>query len=1118
MKSILSPRTALVAVAGLFLLGDGWNCIHCLRADEGPSSVKATVLDVPARAPDGSIRFHVHLDPSAAVHSKLPAAASQAEAAAALFEDNFDAGRKSQWHDVLGTSGSQSGKLHAASPRNDVVVSGIQQRDVSVGVDAEAAMQMGILLRYRDAKNFILAFYTPGARILGFHEVVDGNLGPWVRPVSTAGLSGQNLHMDAAVRGGVAKVAIRDEHGKTARTQAVMMRVTAPGTVGLYHDTSAPGTQRFDNFRVVRIAPLLGPDAVEVVVPASEGNENVVWSIGRRVRITGAVASAGAPGRIAMKVSGVKQIVPLVEGPADETLFPCGVPGKQWIGFPAQGFGPQPACGVVYRSGDEVTNGLPLGGIDTGCVDLETSGMLGYATIYNTHVPRRGPMNVPILGLGVGPKTWLLCDPQPKDGAGGYQPSAAGAKYTLWRNGKYEQTADMLTPVPMALNFDSLSTAREIHYWGHYPVADMEFQTDAPVRVGLRAWAPFLPGEVVDSMLPGAVFEVHLRNPGPNAQSGTIAFSFPGPLNKEAGAANFRRQAIEGDFRGVEVTAPLASWALGVIGDERPRVGGELGNDAAAWAKIARQLPAVGTAQSGASAAVDFRLAPGEVRVVRFAVTWCAPEWNAGGYNWAGAAHRFTHMYAKYYPSARQAAETLGKNHAALLHRILAWQQVIYAETSLPVWIRDSLVNNLHLITETGMWAQAKPPLPSWVRPEDGLFGMNECPRGCPQIECIPCSFYGNQPLVYFFPELARSTLRGYQGYQYSDGAPPWIFGGCTCGTPPIDFANPSRGYQWTSNGISGAAMVDRFLMCHDTPDGRLLKEFYPAVKKWMTWTVNLRTTPSYSVGERVIAMPNPDSKETATPPTEWFEAAFPGWAGMTAHVAGLHLAQLRITQRMAQKIGDRAYADQCEAWIKAGSEAMEKRLWDPQGYYLNYFEPVSGRKSPFVFGYQMDGEWITDHHGLPSALSAQRVKTVLETIKRCNIKLSSSGAVNYANPDASPYKPSQPGGWDYGTYSYFPPEVLMLAMNYMYEGQREFGLELARKVWHNMICVHGYTWDMTNIMRGDVDTGERTYGNDYYQDMMLWSLPAAIEGKDFAAPARPGRLVDRVIRASRAK
>jgi uncharacterized protein (DUF608 family) len=660
-----------------------------------------------------------------------------------------------------------------------------------------------------------------------------------------------------------------------------------------------------------------------------------------------------------------------------------------------------------------------------------------------------------------------------------------------------------------------LRTASEIHYWGHYPVADLEFQTDSPVSVGLRAWSPFLPGDVVGSMLPGAVFEVHLRNATPRPQSGTVAFSFPGPLEKEAGGKQFARRAAEGNFAGVEIVAPLASYALGVIGKEKIRLGGELGFSGVSWSKIHTELPAARDTHPGASAALDFSLAPGESRVVRFVLAWHAPAWNAGGYNWAGAPHTFTHMYAKHYSSARQAAEILARDHQRLLKRVLAWQKVIYAEEGLPVWLRESLVNVLHLVTETGMWAQAGPPLPSWVRAEDGLFGMNECPRGCPQIECIPCSFYGNQPLVYFFPEAALSTLRGYKGYQYGEGHPPWIFGGCTGGTPPIDFASPTKGYQWASNGISVAAMVDRFLMCHDTADRKLLREFYPVVKQWMTWTVALRTTPTYTIGERVISMPNP-APAGATPHTEWFEAAQPGWAGMTAHIAGLHLAQLRITQRMAQQIGDRPFADQCEAWIKAGSAAMENRLWDPRGYYLNYFEPDSGRKSEFVFGYQMDGEWITDHHGLPSALSPDRVKTVLQTIKRCNIKLSRSGAVNYANPDGSPYSPAKPGQWDYGAYSYFPPEALMLAMNYMYEGQRDFGLELARAVWHNIECLHGYTWDMPNIMRGDADTGERSYGNDYYQDLMLWSLPAAIEGKDFSAPASPGGLVDRVLRAAR--
>jgi hypothetical protein len=63
---------------------------------------------------------------------------------------------------------------------------------------------------------------------------------------------------------------------------------------------------------------------------------------------------------------------------------------------------------------------------------------------------------------------------------------------------------------------------------------------------------------------------------------------------------------------------------------------------------------------------------------------------------------------------------------------------------------------------------------------------------------------------------------------------------------------------------------------------------------------------------------------------------------------------------------------------------------------------------------------------------------------------------------------------------------------------------------------LQGYTWDLPNIMRGDVDTGERTFGNDYYQDMMLWSLPAALDGEVLSQPAQPGGLVSRVVAAAK--
>jgi uncharacterized protein (DUF608 family) len=81
-----------------------------------------------------------------------------------------------------------------------------------------------------------------------------------------------------------------------------------------------------------------------------------------------------------------------------------------------------------------------------------------------------------------------------------------------------------------------------------------------------------------------------------------------------------------------------------------------------------------------------------------------------------------------------------------------------------------------------------------------------------------------------------------------------------------------------------------------------------------------------------------------------------------------------------------------------------------------------------------------------------------------------------------------------------------------MYNGQKDLGLELTRRCLYNF-CENGTVWDQPNIIRGD--TGKRSFGADYYQNMMLWSLPAAIAGKSLEHPCQPGGLVDRVVKAA---
>lgn len=159
-------------------------------------------------------------------------------------------------------------------------------------------------------------------------------------------------------------------------------------------------------------------------------------------------------------------------------------------------------------------------------------------------------------------------------------------------------------------------------------MVDIEFHTDLPVAVGLRAWAPFVHGDMAASKIPGAVFEVHLRNSSSERQRGTLAFNFPGPDAQEARATDFRRRKIREDFRGAMVSSTGGvNYVLGVIGKEPVRLGGVPNATGDAWSNIADALPQPSYREAGggrlytdssSSAAVDFDLAAGESKIVRF--------------------------------------------------------------------------------------------------------------------------------------------------------------------------------------------------------------------------------------------------------------------------------------------------------------------------------------------------------------------------------------------------------------------------------------------------------------------------------------------------------------------
>jgi len=807
----------------------------------------------------------------------------------------------------------------------------------------------------------------------------------------------------------------------------------------------------------------------------------------------------------------------------DAPLFPIDLPPLRWLEFPALGF-EEPVSGVIYDTNKPPCCGVALGGISTGCLDIDARGVYGFCSIFHatsprfeySFTPRKLPNCQPILGLSMGERTWVLAAQEfVDDGDIEWCTSPAAA----WgKKPKFDHVS--------VARIEGVEAAKEIHYWGHYPVADMQFETSAPVSVAMRAWAPLLPGDTHLSNIPATVFEVHLCNDTQMQHDGTIAFNFPGPDPQEARSADFSREFINEDFQGMFVSSGGGvSYVLAVLDREVARFGAGLSSSPDAWSKISCELPEPGTRadcggqakrDSSCSAAVDFSLQPLEQIQVRFLLTWYAPVWEGGhekhvrwterqGHDlqvvsmtrraWLGEedTNYYTEMYATRYSNALDVARQMAQDHDSLLRRVLSWQSIVYDEHSLPVWLRDSLVNNLYMIAECSHWAQAKSPLGDFCY-RDGAFGLLESPRACPQMACMPCDWYGNLPVVVFYPELAISTLTLMRQYQMEDGEVPFSLGKFA---DLPDFATPSYTHQVSLNGFCYVDLLDR--VWRRTADDSVLREFYESAKRCYTYTMNLCTGP-----DPVISMPDNGGME-------WFEMG--EWAGMAAHMGGLRLAGLRIVERMAETMADSQYAEQCRVWYADGARAMEEEMWTGS-YYLNFYEKKTGKKSDDVMAYQLDGQWTSHFHGVGEAFPAKRVKTTLETIKRCNIALTPEvGAANFTRPDGSPL-PQDDKVAEYGRYGMFSAELLLLAMVYIYSGEKEFGLELARKHWEMLVIRQRHPWDMPNLVDGD--TGERNIGTDYYQTMMLWALPAALTGQDLSGYCASGGLLDRIMSAAK--
>ncbi len=470
-------------------------------------------------------------------------------------------------------------------------------------------------------------------------------------------------------------------------------------------------------------------------------------------------------------------------------------------------------------------------------------------------------------------------------------------------------------------------------------------------------------------------------------------------------------------------------------------------------------------------------LSSSESRRVQFAVAWYAPAWRDSG----NEPH--INRYAQRFHSAADVADFGLRNREALLRRVLAWQNEIYC-SDLPEWLRDALVQAFYSLAKNSVWIAHTRKDDWWG--EDGWFTHSESHTGCPIVETMVCRMHGHFGLLFFFPELEATTLDAFRHFQISTGEIPFAFGA------PTSMRDPRYSCQHPLNSGQYAQMVYQLYL--RTGDRSVLTRFYESSKQAIRYQYLLDDDDCGLVHDQSHALPGEPW------PANQFYDIWP-WQGTSSYVAGTWLATLSAGAALANAAGDSSFATECASRLRKAQGAFERNLWNGN-YYRLWNDKQAGELSEVCLANQLMAVWCTRIAALPDPLPTAHVRSGLATIERLNMQATSYGLINGVAPDGKPFYSGLGGDGDHAK-NIFVGENLCAAMTFIYYGQRDTGLEIARRLYDAVAIKNRSPWNQRCLLSGE--TGMPQWGTDYYSNFVIWALPMALAGESVEQFAKTG-------------
>ena len=404
------------------------------------------------------------------------------------------------------------------------------------------------------------------------------------------------------------------------------------------------------------------------------------------------------------------------------------------------------------------------------------------------------------------------------------------------------------------------------------------------------------------------------------------------------------------------------NMTLAILDDQNVKASADVSSDALATAFDEVTLSKKSDIGKQISGGVNktLELAPGESKTVKFAISWYFPNINSGerAMNGLKDMKNQKNYYTKFFQDSSSVAYYLNKNYNRLSGMTKNWVDTWY-DSSLPNWFLDRSFLNVSTLAST-VWHRFHNPKNATLdgRPycwEGAYLGDGSCTH----------VLHYEQAMGRVFPDVT-SDMREIVDYGLAFGEET----GYIKYRAEFGYGH-HKGYDHAVDGHAGTIlrMYREYTL---NPDAGFLVRNWPRVKKSIYCLIN---QDKELTGEADGIL---EGRQYNTLDRIWY--------GKVPWISGLYNAVLLAGEKMANDLGDEAFAKECSEIAQKGKISLNE-LYNGE-YFYQKIDPKHNKTPNSNIGCHIDqllGQYFAEQLQLGDAFDDDKAKKALDSIFKYN-------------------------------------------------------------------------------------------------------------------------------------